>query len=138
MNKPFSVICYVIAGFFIYTIMVLAFVSEPPTEAKIAIIGVFSVPAAISLLIGLRASHYTRWQRNVGIVFISASLFTMFLALTVGCMLATPELEEQFPTHRLDFFSDYLTGSFFIFTFLGFGVWLLKRRPPRNNDETVA
>jgi hypothetical protein len=110
MHKTFSVILYVASGFFLYTVEVLGFVNEPPVAAKLAIMGVFTVPAIGLLLFGLWASQFANWRRDIGIVMLSASLFTAFLALTVVCMIATPEFEQMFPDNKLAFFSDYITG----------------------------
>lgn len=136
MNKALSITCYVVAGFFVYTIMILSFVNEPPASAKLAIMGVFAVPAAISLLIGLHVSRYGHWQRDVGIVFLSAALFTIFLVLTVACMLATPEFNQQFPDNKIGFFSDYVSGTVCIAAFLSLGSWLIWGT--RNTKTDVA
>jgi len=136
MNKTLSIICYVVAGFFFYTIMILSFVNEPPVSAKLAIMGVFAVPAAINLLIGLHVSRYGHWQRDLGIVLLSAALFTIFLVLTVACMLATPEFTQQFPDNKIGFFSDYVSGTLCIAAFLSIGGWLVWRT--RNRETNVA
>ena len=134
MNKALSIICYVVAGFFIYTIMILSFVNEPPASAKLAIMGVFAVPAAISLLIGLYVSRYAHWQRDVGIVLLSAALFTIFLVLTVACMLATPKFTQQFSDNKIGFFSDYISGTLCIAAFLSLGGWLIWGTPNHKTD----
>lgn len=136
MSKPISIVCYVVAGFFVYTIMILSFVNEPPALAKIAIMGVFAVPAALSFLIGLSASRYTHWQRDLGVVFLSAALFMIILVLTVVCMLSTHEFTQHFPDNKIGFFSDYVSGTLCIAAFLGLGGWLVWRS--HNGTTDVA
>ena len=144
MNNAISIVCYVVAGFFVYTIMILSFVNEPLVLAKLAIMGVLTVPAAISFLIGLSVSRYAHWQRDVGIVFVSAALFTIFSVLTVACMLATPEFTQQFPDNKIGFFRDYAIGFFrdyasgalCIAAFLSLGCWLIWGT--RKHNTTVA
>lgn len=136
MNKTLSIICYVVAGFFVYAIMIMSFANELPESAKFAIISVFAVPAAISFLIGLHVSRYGHWQRDLGIVLLSAALFTILIVLTVACMLATPEFTQHFPDNKIGFFSDYVSGILCIAAFLSLGGWLVWRS--RNRETNVA
>jgi len=134
MSKTLSIICYVVAGFFVCMIMTISFFNEPPASARLAIMGVFAVPATICLLLGMYLSPYTRWQRDVGIVLLSAALLMIFLVLTVACMLATPELTRQLPDNKFGFFSDYLSGTFCITAFLSLGSWLVWRTRNHKTD----
>lgn len=135
MSQPFSVVCYVVAGFFLHTVMMLAFVNEPPASTKLAIMSVFVAPAAIALLVGLHASGYAHVGRDVGVVFVSAAVLMLFLVLTVACMLGTPEVAESFSDDSLRFFSDYLSGAACIATFFVSGAWLIWR--DRTSDAAL-
>lgn len=121
MTKVISIVCYVVAGFFLYTIMLLSFISGEPLAAKFGIMGVFVVPATISLLIGLFLSGYSKWQRDVGIVFLSSALSSAFLVSTIFATFSNPDVMEQVPNADLSFFSDYTTGGLCILLFLCLG-----------------
>jgi len=126
MRKMFSVLCYIVAGFFIHTVILFSFINDPKIGAgKFAVMGVFAVPALGSLLAGLGLSRFRHWRRDIGIVFLSASGFTAFEALTIGSMLASPEFAKQFPDHKLGFFSDYVLGFGSILLLAMFGGLLL-------------
>lgn len=128
MSKLLSVACYVIAGFFLYMTLLLSFVSDP-AAGKGGVMAVFAAMGAAFLLLGLGASGFTHWRRDVGVVLVSVALFMAFLVLTVACMLATPEVIEQIPDHKFGFFSDYWTGALSTGATLGIGLWLLMTGP---------
>lgn len=107
MLKIFS---YVISGFFFYTLCGLSFTNSVPLLGKLTIMGIFSIPAVLSLLLGLQASGFSHWKRDVGIVLLSASLVTAFVALGIVCLFATPEFVKQIPDEQKDFLSDYISG----------------------------
>ena len=111
MRKVSSIILKVIAGFLLYGVSLLAFVSGPHAGMKLVILIVFSVPAVAALCAGLALTRFRDWRRDTGIVLLCASGFTAFLVLTVTCMYMTAEYREMMKPDTMAFFNDYLTGG---------------------------
>ncbi len=134
MRKVISVVFYVIAGFFVYTVTLLAFVNmdalpsagKAPAWAKFAIMGGFSIPAAIALLIGAAIDRFQHWKRDLGIVLVSGAGTTAVVAFTMACLLMSPEVKKLFPPGQLDVFSDLVAGVSCIAAVLAVGVVLIK------------
>jgi len=126
-RKVISIICYVAAGFFVYMISFLSFINEPPVAAKLAIMGVFCIPGLISLLIGLAISRFRNWKSNTGIVLLSGAGFTVLVVFIFFCLLLSSEFRELFPEAKLDFFNDYVTGTFCVVILLFTGALLLRK-----------
>lgn len=122
MRKLASIICYVVAGFFVYTTCLLAFVSE--ASAKYAMAGMFSVLAVAFLAAGLAISRGKRWRYAVGLVLLSGTGVAAVVVGMVFFLLISPETRELFPTSSLDFFSDYTAGSVSILVLAALGCWL--------------
>lgn len=111
MRNAIGTLFYVASGFFFYTVALLAFINEPPVSAKLAIMGGVIVPALGFLVGGLRISRTQNQKRHIGVVMLCGALATSFVVLTFACIMATPEFQQNFPTHKLAFFSDYLSGG---------------------------
>ncbi len=118
-RRVLSIVFYVVAGFFVYTVTLLSFidmdslpsVDRPPAWTKFAIMGGFAVPAAIAMLIGLGLSRFQHWKRDVGIVLVSGAGITAFAAVTLICLLLSPGFQELFPAHNMTLFDDVATGA---------------------------
>jgi len=132
MRKVSSIILKIIAGFFVYMVSLLAFVSEPSTGMKFGILIGFLVPAVVALCGGLALNHFRNWKRDTGIVLLSASGFTVFLIFTFVCFLLTDEFQRMMNPDTLVFFSDYLTGGGVVVGFAILG-WVLVKA----NEERV-
>ena len=137
MRKVSSIILKVIAGFFFYTVSLLAFISEPPTNVKLGIMIGFLIPGVVALFGGLALTHFRNWKRDTGIVFLSASGVTAFLIFTFACLLMTEEFREIIRPDALTFFSDYLTGGG---TIVGFAVlgWILLNTNTEKSEQDAA
>ena len=133
-RRVISIVFYVVAGFFVYMVNLLAFVNlgapiancQPPAWAKAAILAGFSVPAVIALVAGLAISRFQHWRRDIGIVAVSGAGMTTLVVLMVVCILLSPDSKEFFPREKLDFFSDYGTGAGAIIVLTLVGVMLIK------------
>jgi len=132
-RKVISIICYVAAGFFVYMVSLLSFINEPPVATKLGIMGVFCIPGLISLLIGLAISRFQNWKSNTGIVLLSGAGFTVLVVFTFLCLLLSSEFKELFPEDKLDFFNDYVTGTFCVIVLLFTGALLLRKT--RNAEQ---
>lgn len=111
MRKVCSVILKVIAGFFFYTVSMLAFVSEPSTSVKLIILAGFSLPAVIALICSLALTSFRNWRLHTGVVLLSTSGFSTFVIFTFTCLLMSETFPKVGGTNTLTFFSDYLTGG---------------------------
>ncbi len=117
-RKVISIVFYVVAGFLVYMVSVLAFTNMgsmpgPPSLAawvKFVIMGVFSAPAAVALLVGLAIGRFRHWKRDVGIVLVSGAGVTAFVVLTITSMFLSPDSKKLFPRDMFDFFSAYIAG----------------------------
>lgn len=145
-RKVLSIVFYAVAGFFVYGVALLAFIkmdsmpepTQPPVWAKFAMIGVFSAPAAVALLVGLAIDRFRHWKRNVGIVLVSGAGSTAFVVLTLACILMSPESKKLFPRDMLNLFSAYIAGTSTILGFIVIGVALImtSRVAPDGNPRS--
>jgi len=124
IRRVFSVGLYVVAGFFFYTICVLAFIdgavltantanlsADDAVFAKWLPIIIFAVPAILALVGGLAVMGFQDWKRDTGIVLLSAAGFTTFLAFAFATMFMNEESRKMMPPEILRFFGDYITGA---------------------------
>jgi hypothetical protein len=126
IRKVFSIVFFVIAGFFFYMVGLLGFVSEPSILAKWGIVLGFTSPAAIALLAGLALGRFRCWKRNTGIVLLSSMGVSLFVVLTFFCLLMTEEFRMMMTPDTLAYFRDYYAGSAVIAGFTILGLILLK------------
>lgn len=132
MRKLFSILLLVIAGLFIYLVEALGFVHGPAAGAKWGVIFAFTIPALLALSAGLALARFDGWKKRTGIVFLSASGVTVFVALNLACLLASEDFRKIVKPDTVVFFSDYLTGSALIAGCLLAGWLLLKSDSPRD------
>jgi len=136
LPKTLSIFCYIVAGFFVYMIGLLAFLNprflpsgnKPPLWVKYAIVGGFCIPGVVALVIGLALSRFRHWKRDVGIVLASGAGTTAFVVLSMACCLLSPDFKKVFPRNILAFFSDIVTGLSCILLFSVAGIALIKSR----------
>lgn len=132
-RKVISIVFYVVAGFLVYMVGVLAFTNmgsmpgatKPPAWAKFAVMGAFSAPAAVALLVGLAIDRFRHWKRDVGIVLVSGAGVTAFVVLTIACMFLSPDSKKLFPRDMFDFFSAYIAGMSSILGLAVIGIALI-------------
>ncbi len=130
IRKILSVLFFILGGFFAYTICILAFMHQPEIgAAKFAIIGGFSVPAIILLLIGAAINRFRNWKLSTGITLLSSVGITLFGVITIMSILFSPEYAELFPDNSLNdsfaIFSDYITGFVVMAILAGLGGFLV-------------
>lgn len=127
VRKTIRILFFILGGFFVYTVSLLAFVDDPEIGAyKFAIMGGFGIPALIFLVIGAAICRFRNWKFPVGIVFLSVAGFNLFGTITVVCILFTPEFMENVPSNPFAFFGDYLSGLFVMLVLAGLGGLLIK------------
>ena len=126
MRKVIGILLYIVAGFFVYMVCLLAFVNQTPPIAKWGIVAGFSIPAALFLFGGLAVTRFQNWRRDSGIVILAGAGFTSFLVFTLACLLMTDEFKRMMEPDSLQFFSAYIAGSCFILGTVALGVVLLR------------
>jgi hypothetical protein len=148
IRRVLSVGLYIVAGFFFYTVSVLAFIDGAALVASTAALDasdasfakwlpiiIFTVPALVTLVIGLAIMGFRDWRRDAGIVLLSAAGFTTFLVFTFASIFMNEEYRKLMPPDMPDilrFFGDYITGAAVIIGFALAGVLLVvTNRKPR-------
>lgn len=128
MRQVLSIVCYCVAGFFVYTAGLLAFVSGLSPLAKWALVVGFSVPGLLSMLVGLAIGRFRSWWRKIGIVLLAGTAVNALVASTLICVSLSEEYRCMFPRNELAYFSDYLTGFVFMLVVAAVGGALLRKR----------
>ena len=126
IRRVLSVGFYIVAGFFFYTVSVLAFIdgaavangaamgADDAALAKWLPIVIFAVPALVTLVIGLAIMGFRDWRRDAGIVFLSVAGFMTFVVFTFVTTFMNEEFRKMMPPDMPDivkFFGDYITGA---------------------------
>lgn len=128
LRKVLSVVSLVTSGFFLYVLVIMAFVQVPSFGIKLATMGIFLIPMLLALFIGLALRSFTQWRRVCGVVFISTAIFCAFLFLTVVCMFYSPEFKSFVDRKAFALFSDIVSGvGFFSLVLLSGAVLFYKR-----------
>jgi hypothetical protein len=145
IRRVLSVGLYIIAGFLLYVVSLLAFIDGAAVAANGADLGandaafakwlpiiIFTVPAILTLVVGLAIMGFRDWRRDTGIVLLSAAGFTTLLVFMFVTMLMKEESRKMMPPEILSFFGDYITGAAVIVVFaLVGGLLLMTGRRPR-------
>jgi hypothetical protein len=127
VRKIISVFFYILGGFFVYMVCLLAFINIPEVGAfKFLIMGGFSIPALIFLVIGAAICRFQNWKSSLGIVLLSGVGFNLLVVITFICIRLTPEINELFPDNKLGFFNDYFSGFSVMLVLAGLGGFLLR------------
>lgn len=135
MRKVFGIVLYVISGYFIYMVCLLAFINLPPMP-KWGMVAGFTIPAILSLCGGLAVNRFENWQRHCGIVLVTAAGCTCFLIFTFLCLFMDDEFKAMMQPNTLNFVSAYVSGGAFVVITGSLGMLLLKSR--KNRAEPLA
>ena len=127
LRKVLSIVSLVTSGFFLYILVIMAFIQVPSFGVKLLTAGIFLIPMLLTLFIGLALRSFTQWQRVCGVVFISTAIFCAFLFLTIVCMIYSPDLKSVIDRKTVAFFSDIVSGVGFFSLVLVSGAVLFYR-----------
>jgi hypothetical protein len=127
-RSVFGIICWVIAGFFLYTLCILSFVNQPLWPMKLTILGIFLAPVVLFLLLAGWCRGFGRLGRELGIVLVSAAGVSLLIILMMVCMFASPETAKSMPPNFREMFSAIWFGSACLSFFVVFGLILLLQR----------
>jgi len=113
-----------------YVVNILAFVNEPPWHIKAVIIAVFSIPAAVFLLLGAFFRGFSHTQRDAGIVLLSASALSALAMLSFLCVWASPDMARYISADTFHFFSDTVSGivCLSLYVLIGFGLLFIPHQ----------
>jgi hypothetical protein len=146
IRRVLSVGFYIVAGLLFYTVSVVAFIDVAALDASTAAsdasdasfpkwlpMTMFTVPAVLTLVVGLAIMGFQDWKRDAGIVLLSAAGFTTFLIFMFATMLMKEDSRKMMPPEMLSFFGDYITGAAVIVGLaLGGALLLIMSRKPRS------
>jgi hypothetical protein len=135
VRRIISAFFYILGGFFVYTVCLIAFTSIPKVGAfKFAIMGGFSIPALIFMVIGAAVCRFQNWKSSMGIALLSGVGLNLLVVFSFICILLTPELDKYFPQNSIASFNDYLSGFSVMAILAGLGFILLKAN---NKDNAI-
>jgi len=126
-RKIISVFFYIIGGFFISAVCLLSFIKIPEGGSfKFAVVGGFSIPALIFLILGAAVRRFQNWKFSIGIALLSGVGSSLLVVINFICILLTPEFDKLSPANSLSCFSDYYSGFIVMSVLAGIGGFLLK------------
>lgn len=125
MKTLFKILCYIVAGFFIYMVAMIGFTRMPDMSLrlKLGVMGTFSAPMLGALAAGLSVSD-RRW-RDAGIVILSGGGLTVFVVGTLAYYLQQEEFRNMIPPETRAAFSAYEFGLGFLGAVLVIGATCL-------------
>jgi hypothetical protein len=136
IRKVISIFSYILGGFFVYLVCLLAFINLPEVGAyKFAIMGGFSVPALVFLIIGAAICSFKNWKSSIGIALLSSVGFNLLVVISFICFLLTPEFEEFFPNNKTASFNDYFSGFSVMIILAGLGGLMLKTNKRKDAES---
>lgn len=111
-----AVVLYAVAGFFTYTVSLLSFVRMDEVGPKLVILGLFLVPAVVSLAVALRLSPADTRLRRLGIVLLCGGGITVSIVVLLATMQYDPRFRDAYRPETLRILSDFWTGGIFVTT----------------------
>lgn len=124
-RRVISIICYVIAGLFLATEGVLAFLDDEGTDKAGALL-LSSAFAAVPLGIGVALSPGRR-MRESGIVLMGGAGWVVLSALNFVYLSARKDMRSVLPPELLGMFDSYAVGGFNFAAMAGLGIFLFLR-----------
>jgi len=124
-RRVISIICYVIAGLFLASEGVLAFLEDDASD-KAGMLLLASAMAAVPLGIGLALSPGRR-MREAGIVLMAGAGWVVLSALNFVYLAARKDMRAVLPPELFDMFDDYTVGAINFAIMAGLGIFLFRR-----------
>lgn len=111
---------FVVSGFFIYMVGLLAFFDIPDIGSKkFMIMGGFSIPLIMSHLVGLALYRGSNWKIPTGITLFTGGAFNILVVISMLSIKGSPEISTVMDTSSLDAFNDYISGFTVMAIFMG-------------------
>lgn len=124
MRSAFGIVLYVVAGFFVYMVCMLAFMNLPAIP-KWRMVAGFTIPAVLSHCGGLAVDGFRNWRWHTGIVLVTAAGFVCWLIFTIICAMMEDEFRQLIRPETLNFFNAYGSGGMFVAITGSLGMLLL-------------
>lgn len=131
VRKIICIICYCIGGFFQLIVNVISFFTDQSRPVsigmKLLIMGIFLVPASLFICAGLLLRRLEKWKRDVAVILLSTSAYSIFLIFSMVCLYSSQEIMKFLPDKKV---FDYFMGTvcLLIFVCLGFiCLWTSKK-----------
>ncbi|MEY8199406.1 MAG: hypothetical protein RPS47_09210 [Colwellia sp.] len=132
---------FVVSGFFIYMIGLLAFFDIPDIGSKkFMIMGGFSIPLIMSHLVGLALYRGSNWKIPTGITLFTGGAFNILVVISMLPIKGSPEISTVMDTSSLDAFNDYLSGFIVMAIFMGAGsaLYLLGKSANKSRQSDAS
>lgn len=137
MRRFCSIVLEVIAGFFLFIVTLLAFMSEVPAGWKALTLVLFLLPAVVVMAIGLALMRFRYWKRDTGVVLLSATAATLFAVFTMACMMMSAEFRQMLAPDSPEPFGSYIVGTAFNALLAALG-WLLVKKDSGMAEQRLA
>lgn len=126
MRRFLSIVFYLIAGMFLMTEAVAAFLRFPPDLGKPTILAVMAPFALIPVGLGALASPGVR-LREIGIVLLASMGWAAFSVGMIFYVALMPDTRRFMPPEALDMFGDHAAGAANLIALSGLGVLFFLR-----------
>lgn len=137
MRKVLGTIFYIVSGFFVYMVCLLAFIQQPAMEKWVMIV-MFTIPAIIFQVVGSAMNRFSNWRRHTGIVLLSGAGVSTFVILTFVSLLMTDEFKQMMQPDTLDLFGAYVSGGVFTLCIVAAGIILLKSNKAKIHESSAS
>jgi hypothetical protein len=131
IRKIISIIFYSFAGFFLLGVGAILFADNKehiPFSYRLGIAGFLFALGLLLSFIGILFSGLKNWQRDLGALFITITIFQLFSILSFICMVLTPDLRSMMPKDSFLYSQSSLLLGISYIIFIGLaGVLLLMR-----------
>ncbi|HEY5724302.1 MAG TPA: hypothetical protein VIT45_18475 [Allosphingosinicella sp.] len=124
-RRVLSILCYVVAGLFLATEGVLAFLDDQGTDKAGALL-LSSAFAAVPLGVGLALSPGRR-IREAGMVLMAGSGWVVLSALNFLYLSAREDMRSNLPAELFGMFDSYAVGGINFAVMAGLGIFLFLR-----------
>jgi hypothetical protein len=108
--------------------MFLSFIHFPNVtlQMKMVPLAIFGIIGAFFLLVAMATSRFRACKVPLGAVFLAGAGTTVFMVLTIACILGSPEMLKMMPNLQVGFLIDYLPGSLLTLGFFALGFALVQ------------
>jgi hypothetical protein len=124
-RRVISIFCYVVAGLFLASEGILAFLEDDAGD-KIGALLLASGLAAVPLGIGIAITPGRR-MREAGIVLMAGAGWVVLSALNFVYLGARQDMRTVLPPHLFGMFDDYWVGAINFAVMAGLGIYLFRR-----------
>lgn len=126
IRKVSSVLSYIVSGFFIYMVTLIAFI-KVPENGKLMMSGIFIIPIILFHFVGLSISRFKNWMKSTGIVLLSGAGMTTFVVFTIVMVSMSDEFSKSADVNPFEYFNQWFTGGFTLLITISIGLILLLR-----------